>query len=114
MSAYIQATFNRVIAAGLYQPRYSSTGASEFMCNALDNAEHREVITPKACATAKQAIGEYLLPLQVPLSGGGYELPTLDMALSTSSLPYDFESRLAIYKNWKARPALGVPNATAD
>lgn len=86
----IQEIFNKVIEAGHY-------GNSSFdaMCSSLALALGKE-INEDEYIFAIQEIRSYL---------GKYIY--LKSLLVANSLPYTFEARLKIYKDWKNRPKLG-------
>lgn len=79
----IQETFNKVIEAGLYNEK------SGLMCHSLLAAVIQSVITVAEYTTAEAEIRTYLKGFG---SLGGY--------LDYKSQPYDFNSRLAVYKDW--------------
>lgn len=86
----VQDVFNRVIDAGFY------SGARDWMCTSLLNAEYRGLISRGECRQARDEIGAYL----------SYRHPTLEWALVANGLPSDYEFRLAIYRDWASRPSL--------
>lgn len=86
----VQNTFNMVIAANLY-----SEDNYGLMCHAIEAAYCLEVLTKEEADMAHKEIKTYLK---------GYG--SLAGALDNRGLPWDFESRLKIYKDWENKPSL--------
>ena len=89
----VQKIFNKVIEARFYGFSLNGFYSSRFMCCALENAADAGVISFKECDIGKFVIQQYL---------GSY--PSLKNFLDARKLPAALENRLAIYKNWRARP----------
>jgi len=96
----IQATFNAVIDAGLYDPRNITLENSEFMCFSLVRAREGKVITPTQAKEAQQAIQEYI----GELTGEEYASNALQEVLEEAHLPSTAAYRMAIYLDWANRP----------
>lgn len=90
--AEVQAIFDKVIREGFY-PSFSSL---EGMCFCLAKAKKARLITEQERELANYSIGIYLQ----------HHPAYLSMALKLTGLPFDMESCLAIYKDWKNRPVL--------
>lgn len=88
----IQEIFNAVIDNGYYE----DSEVKQFMCISLNAACKAGVITYEECYEATDLINDYI-----------GEWFFLEFALFNNGLPYDFESRLAIYRDWASRPVLG-------
>lgn len=86
----VQDVFNRVIDAKFYSE------ADDWMCASLMDARNRKLISRREYKQARDEIGDFLTS----------EYPTLRWALEANGLPSDFESRLAIYRDWANRPSL--------
>lgn len=86
----VQAVFDKVIAAGIYD---ENSKAFALMCLALSYAYDKKVITLDEMLLAKKEINSYLMPFG-----------SLAGMLAFNKRPWDFESRLAIYKDWANRP----------
>lgn len=95
MTRSIQEIFNVVIEEGFYK----STSRS-LMCSAIVDAFDAGVISLKEKDAAHEAIRDYLAQT------GEYDPIFLKSAFFLSGLPYSFEDRLAIYKDWENRPKL--------
>lgn len=94
----IQEIFNAVIDAGFYAKTegFEFGGyrkESRFMCCSLDMARKDGVISYVEFSHACAELDHYL--------NGNYVLSEL---LESKGLPYDFDSRLFIYRNWESRP----------
>lgn len=79
----VQETFNKVIEAGLYNEK------DGLMCHSLKAAARAGLITAEEFIAAKGEIVSYLKGFG---SLGGY--------LDYKGQPYDFNTRLAVYKDW--------------
>ena len=79
----IQEVFNKVIEAGLYNEK------DGLMCHSLKAAARQGIITAEEFIAAKGEITTYLKGFG---SLGGF--------LDYKSQPYNFETRLAVYKDW--------------
>lgn len=86
----VQDVFNRVIDAEFYSEGY------DWMCLSLEGARERGLISRSEYKQAGDEIGAFLI----------FGYPTLRWALEANGLPSDFESRLAIYRDWTNRPNL--------
>lgn len=91
----IQEIFNVVIEEGFYK-----SPSCSLMCFALIDAFDAGVISSEEMDAAHEAIRNYLTQT------GEYNPIFLKSALFLSGLPYSFEDRLAIYKDWDNRPKL--------
>lgn len=83
----VQETFNHVIQQGIYNPQ------NALMCHALKAAAKLDIITAEEYTAAKGEITAYLKGFG---SLGGY--------LDYKKQPYDFDTRLAVYKDWANKP----------
>lgn len=83
----VQEIFNKVIEEGYYSYRVM------LMCPALGAARRDKVITQEEWQLAIDEIKAYLK---------GYG--SLGGKLMNMKLPYKFEHRMEIYKNWSERP----------
>lgn len=79
----VQETFNHVIQQGIYNEQ------QPLMCHALKAAARLGIITAEEFVAAKGEITTYLKGFG---SLGGY--------LDYKGQPYDFNTRLAVYKDW--------------
>jgi hypothetical protein len=79
----VQNTFNKVIDQGIYNEQQA------LMCHALKEAARLGVITAEEFVAAKTAITACLKGFG---SLGGF--------LDYKKQPYDFATRLAVYKDW--------------
>lgn len=86
----VQETFDKVINAGIY-----ASNSIGLMCYALLEAACDGVISKEEMKAAKAEIKEYL-------GANG----SLGGKLLFNNMPYTFEHRLAIYKDWANRPVL--------
>lgn len=91
----IQEIFNAVIDEGFYSNEFIESKSSRWMCEAIHYAYVAELLTMEERRLALEEIKEYIQ---------GYTF--LGSALSISNLPYKYEDRLAIYRNWANRPQL--------
>lgn len=89
----IQLIFDTVIDYGFYKDR--DEGGVPLMCVALERAEKAGVISQLERDSAKHEISKYL-------RGFG----SLGGALWYKEKPWQFEHRLAIYKDWANKPAI--------
>lgn len=97
MARTIQQIFNKVIKEGYY-PRGGKHPSFQYMCAALQYSAGAKVITGDEATKAKKSISKYLEPTGKT---------TLAAALrGTNAILNTVEERLAIYKDWKNRPAL--------
>ena len=85
----LQAIFDLVIEKGYY----SGEKDGNFMCIALSKAYYCGVITRNEMVLAKENIEDYL----------GFH-SSLEEYLRSRLLPHTPTARMAIYKNWSARP----------
>lgn len=97
----VQDVFNQVIDAGYYRHwrvgefEHLPINFSEFMCVSLTLAEEDGVISRRQFRCAVVELRRYLK---------GHS--ALASKLCDNKLPRDFESRLAIYRDWANRPSL--------
>ena len=92
----IQQIFDAVIAGGCYAESQEYALNSAYMCTALTFAFQKNIISYEEMVEARKAISEYL----------GHTSNSLWVALYENLLPCSFSHRLAIYRNWAARPEL--------
>lgn len=90
----VQDVFNKVIDSGFY-----SEHDVQLMCHALRQAEAASIISKEEHQLGKKEIISYL-------SGFG----SLGGLLDNKNHPWDFQSRLSIYKDWANRPSLKKEN----
>jgi hypothetical protein len=83
----VQSVFDKVIQAGIYKEEFP------LMCNALNCASIKDVITPEEFHLARAEIRSYL---------GGFG--SLGGFLYHKDQPWHFTARLAIYENWANKP----------
>lgn len=86
----VQDVFNRVIDAKFYNESY------DWMCLSLMDARDVKLISEKEYRQAREEIRAYLPPKYLFLRS----------VLEDNGLRGDFESRLAIYRDWANRPSL--------
>ena len=86
----LQNIFNRVIVGDYYTPN-----DCYLMCWALTEAKNDFLIEEEEYLFARQKIKEYLK-----------DFATLQSALLTNNIPWTYNCRLDIYKDWKNRPQL--------
>lgn len=86
----VQDVFNRVIDARFY------SGVDDLMCLSLMDARDVKLISEKEYRQARNEVGAFL----------AFKNTTLKWALEVNGLRGDFESRLAIYRDWANRPSL--------
>lgn len=91
----VQEIFNVVIKNNLY----SIESGNVHMCVALYDASVYNIISTEDYYKAKESIKNYL-----------GSIAFLSTKLEYLNRPSDFEARLAIYKNWKARPRTKLKN----
>lgn len=111
----LQEIFNVAIDAGVYYPHYGGTaecGAyrSEFMCNALHSISGSFGVELITDAEYEYAVAE----IQAYIREYTEDDCTLCMILKEQGKPYNFEARLAIYKDWANRPRWEHTNANTD
>ena len=96
MNYDIQEVFDLLIDQGIYDPHCPNLTTSwEFMCEALDYAEERELIPKEIAESVKERIEKYI---------EGYI--SLRIKLLHNNLPSKPDDLLKIYQDWKNRPEL--------
>lgn len=101
----IQQIFDAVIEAGHYPSNRETYPSSNYMCNALDTAKGRDVITGSEYSKARMAIDTYMDKLKKDAEVGLFlhEHISLTGTLEGACVK-THKSNLAIYKDWKNRP----------
>ena len=102
----MQLILNDVIAGGYYVDSDYTPHAkySKFMCCAIQRAAYAGDVPDAEYRYAEGRIEAYL-------ATSGSEHNTLEVVLKEQGLPWDYEARLRIYKNWAKRPKLRrLPN----
>lgn len=92
----IQQIFDTVIDNGLYE---------DSMCPSLGKAKNRLLITEEEYQKADKAIYNYMKKLNKYVD---YRFTPLRDVLWQKGLPFSYEDRLKIYRDWKNRPT-GTP-----
>lgn len=87
----IQETLNKVIDSGIYR----TNDFSSLMCVAIGRAVSLGLVSAKEAIKTENAICEYIKPYG-----------SLSPALFNNGLPYEFNDKLKIYKDWANRPKL--------
>lgn len=99
----MQLILNDVIAGGYYaatEGGYTQRAKhSKFMCCAIQRAAYAGDVTAAEYRYAEGRIEAYL-------ATASSEHITLEVVLKEQGLPWDYEARLRIFKNWAKRPKL--------
>lgn len=98
----IQKVFDKVIAAGIFQPELSGGDGmlvtTPSMIHALAVASDRGIISYDEAYICDLSIRRYL----------GDRYTSLELVLAINGIDNSFDTRLGIYKNWAARPELSL------
>lgn len=96
MNYDIQEVFDLLIDHEIYNPHCPNLTTSwGFMCDALENAEERELIPTEVAESVKEEIEKYI--------EGSVNLGWM---LYINGLPNEPDDLLAIYQDWENRPEL--------